>query len=381
MHRFPMAMLALVSMFALSSCAPFTAWFEHAANDPKLQLVGRMDHTNPEQPLWAFPGTAARFRCNCTGVDVAFEDLGSGGEEHTNWVNVIVDGKTEVKLELKPKATWLKGARGLPPGEHTIEIVKRTEAYAGVVRFFGVSVQGVLLDPPPRPERRLEIIGDSISCGYGNEASITTTNAYTEPNTGFHSKNEDISQAYGTFLGRRFNAEVMSTCISGTGIYRNNNGATEGTFPDRYGRTLPDNEDSQWDLSSFVPDIIIINLGNNDFNVVDPTDNLPTAPDAEPFKAAYAAFVRRLRGLYPAAHIICSIGPMLNDSYPKDRQHWTKMQEYVSTMVASLGDAGVHYFAYTPIQGDPYGEDWHPTANGHAAMAAEIGTFIEGLGW
>jgi len=378
MHRFPMAALALV--FMLSGCAPFTAWTEHAANDPKLQLVGRMDHAKPEEPLWGFPGTTARFRCNCTGVDVAFEDLGTGGDEHTNWVNIIVDGKTETKVELKRKATWLKGARGLEPGEHTIEVVKRTEAYAGTVRFFGVSVQGILLEPPPRPERRLEVIGDSITCGYGNEASITTTNKYTEPNTGFHSKNEDISQAYGTFLGKRFDAEVMSSCISGTGIYRNNDGTTTSTYPDRYGRTLPDDEQSTWDPSSFVPDIIIINLGNNDFNVLD-ADKVPTAPEAEPFKAAYASFVGRLLQLYPSAHIICSIGPMMNDNYPEGRQHWTKMQDYVSTMVASLGDPRVHYFAYTPIMSDPYGEDWHPTAKSHAAMAAEIGTFIEGLGW
>ncbi len=383
MHRHALAWLSLALGLVLSSCEPFTAWYDYSAYEPQLQYSGRMDFTLSEEgPVWAFPGTSVRFRCNCTGVGVAFEDQGTGGAEHTNWVNVIVDGETEAKVKLVPgKAQMLRGARNLKAGEHTIEIVKRTEAYVGPVRFIGVGLQGILLDPPPRPERRLEIVGDSISCGYGNEASINTSNKYTEPNTGFNSKNEDISQAYGAFLGQRFNAEVMHSCISGTGMYRNNTGATEGTYPDRYGRILPDDEASVWDFSLFVPDIVIINLGNNDFNVINPEDNLPTAPEPAPFKETYARFVQRLRGYYPSAHIICSVGPMMNDNYPKDRQHWTKMQKYTSDMVASLGDPRVHYFAYTPIPTGPYGEDWHPTADSHRAMANEIGKFIQTLGW
>jgi lysophospholipase L1-like esterase len=146
---------------------------------------------------------------------------------------------------------------------------------------------------------------------------------------------------------------------------------------------IPEQEEPVWDPGRYVPDVIVINLGNNDFNVLD-EENVPTAPPAEPFKAAYATFVRRLRDYYPAAHIICSIGPMMNDNYPPGRGHWTLMQQYVREMVDSLnaeGDWAVHYFAYTPILSDPYGDDWHPTAASHAAMAQEIGDFIEGLGW
>ncbi|MFY0527043.1 SGNH/GDSL hydrolase family protein [Archangium gephyra] len=126
--------------------------------------------------------------------------------------------------------------------------------------------------------------------------------------------------------------------------------------------------------------LIVINLGNNDFNVSGP-DKLPTAPDATEFKKAYAAFVRQLREYYPRAKIVCSVGPMMNDNYPPGREHWTKMKTYVRDMVTDLGDPNVHYFAYTPIVGDPYGEDWHPTNESHAEMAKEIAPFIQGLGF
>jgi lysophospholipase L1-like esterase len=369
----------LLPVLFMAGCEPFDPWFDYAANDPKLQHIGRMDWSTPDGPTYAHSGTTVRFRCNCTGVDVAFDDKGTGGDEHTNWVNVIVDGQTKAKVQLQQGATMLRGARNLPKGEHVIEIVKRTEPYAGSIQFIGVSLQGVLLDPPPRPDKRIEFIGDSITCGYGNEVDIYAP-TYTEPNTGYHSKNEDISQSYGPLVGRKLNAEVVITCVSGTGVYRNLDGTTEGkAFPYLYERVYPERETPLWNPSLFIPDVIVINLGNNDFNVRDDTDT-PSAPPAEPFKAAYASFVRKLRSLYPSAKIVCSIGPMMNDNYPPGRKHWTLMQKYVSEMVESVrasGDSNVYYFAYTPIVGDPYGEDWHPTAKSHALMAKELSAFLE----
>jgi lysophospholipase L1-like esterase len=383
MHRSRFAWLLPVLFMA--GCEPFDPWFDYVpdGNDTRLQYIGRMDWSTKDGPTYAHSGVTVRFRCNCTGVDVAFEDHGTGGPEHTNWVNVIVDGKTQAKVELKPGRNILRGARNLPRGEHLIEIVKRTEPYAGPIQFLGVSIQGVLVDPPPWPEKRFEFIGDSITCGYGNEVDIYAPN-YTEPNTGYHSKNEDISQAYGSLLGRKFNAEVVTTCISGTGVYRNINdkdGSTVGkAFPSLYTRIYPDRETPLWDTQWYQPELIVINLGNNDFNVTGP-DGLPTAPDPTGFKNAYAAFVRQLREYYPQAKIICSVGPMMNDNYPPGREHWTKMKTYVRDMVTALGDPNVHYFAYTPIVGDPYGEDWHPTNESHAEMAEEIAPFIRSLGF
>jgi lysophospholipase L1-like esterase len=366
-------------VFFMVGCEPFDPWFDFPAKDERLQFIGRMDFSTPDGPTYAHPGTAIRFRCDCTGVDVAFEDKGGGGDEHTNFVNILVDGEQAAKVELTSQAGMIRGARGLPPGEHTVEIVKRTEPHTGNIRFLGISLQGSLLDPPPRSDRRMEFIGDSITCGYGNEVRIFAP-TYTEPNTGYHSKNEDISKAYGSLIGRRFNAEVVTTCISGTGVYRNLNGATgERTFPNLYPRIYPGQEKPLWDTSRFVPELIVINLGNNDFNVRDDT-NTPSAPPSKPFQDAYKAFIRQLHGYYPQAKIVCTIGPLMNDNYPSGRKHWTLIQTYVSDMVASLheeGDTNVYYFAYTPILSDPYGEDWHPTAEVHAVMAEELSTFLE----
>ena len=377
MRRFIWCLLPALAV--LSSCEPFEPWFEYAADDGRLQIIGRADMESEDGPTYAYPGVTIRFRCNCTGVDVAFKDLAKGGDEFTNHVNVIVDGEPAARVQLIQKGTILRGARNLPRGEHIVEIVKRTEAYAGDIQFLGISLQGILLDPPERPELRMEFIGDSITCGYGNESRIFAP-TYEEPNTGYFSKNEDISKAYGSLLGREFNAEVVTTCISGTGVYRNLNGSTgKDAFPGLYRRIFPNNPDAPlWDTSRYVPHVIVINLGNNDFNVLDDT-GVPSGPPAEPFKEAYAQFVKDLVSYYPQAQIVCSVGPLMNDNYPAERKHWSKIQRYVEDMVTGLKAQGygqVHYFAYTPIVSDPYGDDWHPTADGHKQMAREMGTFL-----
>jgi hypothetical protein len=42
------------------------------------------------------------------------------------------------------------------------------------------------------------------------------------------------------------------------------------------------------------------------------------------------------------------------------------------------GDARVHYLAFER-QREPYGEDWHPSATTHAAMATRLTEFLRGL--
>jgi hypothetical protein len=67
--------------------------------------------------------------------------------------------------------------------------------------------------------RMLEFIGNSITCGYGNEGvnggkfGPTTENHYL---------------TYAAITSRNFNARHLAVCKSGIGIYRNYNGPLSG---------------------------------------------------------------------------------------------------------------------------------------------------------
>ncbi|HSP77130.1 MAG TPA: SGNH/GDSL hydrolase family protein [Myxococcaceae bacterium] len=376
--RFPWLLPALA---LTAGCGPFQPWFDFPAHDNRFQYTGRVELSDGP-PTFSYPGTSIRFRFEGEALELRFEDRGAGGIQNTNYVNLFLDDRPPVKLELRHTVERYLVFRELEPGEHTLEIVKRTESFTGATRFLGVSLPGQLLEPPPRPSRRMEFIGDSITCGYGNEARIFVEEG-TEPDTGYTSLNQDISHAYGSLTARALGAEVVHVCVSGSGISRDFTGNPGKTMPVFYERTFPYEEGSRWDFQRYVPDAIIINLGTNDFSVKDPDTGLSTAPDREAFKSAYADFVRRLLSRYPEALVVCAIGPLMSDGYPPGTQHWTLIRTWLAELVEELraeGHGRVHHFAFTPIS-EPYGEDWHPTAEAHARMAEELTAFLRTLGW
>ena len=92
--------------------------------------------------------------------------------------------------------------------------------------------------------RRLEVIGDSISAGYGNEGTYPCQ---------FTSATENQYLSYEALAARALNAELYTEAWSGIGMLHNYDGGTTDVMPDRYPRTLPERATSTWDFARFVP--------------------------------------------------------------------------------------------------------------------------------
>jgi lysophospholipase L1-like esterase len=344
-------------------------WVTVPPTDSRLQYTGRME-VSSASAVFSHPGVSIKLRFKGDAIELLLKDHGAGDERTTNYYQLTLDGQTPVKFAVRASQTVYELGRNLTPGEHTVELIKLTESYVGRSELQGFRIHGQLLTPPARPALKLEFIGDSITCGYGNEVSILEAQ---NPTTNFHSVNENITKAYGSLAARALGAEAMTVCYSGRGMYRNNTGSTTSTLPQIYDQVLPDQAAPRWDFTLYTPDIVVLNLGTNDF--------APGVPDSTRFQAAYTDFVTRLRGYYPRARIICAVGPMLSDGYPPGQNQWTTIQGWVSSVVKGFndrGDARVHYLAFER-QKEPYGEDWHPSAATHAAMATRLTEFIRGL--
>lgn len=341
-------------------------------SDTHIQYVGRIDFSQPDEPSFAFPGVSISAKFEGTSIAVNLEDQGAGGVTTTNYFNAIVDGGEPILLKLKSGQTTYPIADGLMDGAHTIQIFKRTETSVGKVTFKGfVLDQGrSLLKPQALPSRKIEFIGNSMTSGYGNESS-------SDPAlSGFTALNENNYRAWGAITARNIDAQYHCTSYSGRGLVRNYDGSTSGVLPQIYDRTFADEANSTWDHTSYVPDVVVINLGTNDFSAE--TSQAAWAVNQTEFSQAYKAFITTLRGHYPNAAIIATVGVMISDDYPMRGQHWTRIQDYVSTMVEEVnanGDNNVFYFQMEP-QTAPYGEDWHPTAATHETMATTLTEFI-----
>jgi hypothetical protein len=345
------------------------------ADDPAIQYMGRIDFSNPKRPAYAFPGISIKAKFNSSSIKAVIKDFGLGGAQTTNYYNVFIDDQFVLKLAVNSSDTLYTLATGLNASDHTVELVKRTESSVGKSSFWGFVISSnALLSLDPLPTYKMEFIGDSWTCGYGNEISTNS------PNTGFNSINEDNGRAWGYTVAKKFNAQYHATALSGRGLYRNNTGSTSSVVPDEFNKIIPGQSSPLWNFSMYVPDLVVIHLGTNDFYLesVSSTNLL----DSALFVAKYIAFVSDIRAQYGSAtKIICAFGNSKSDFWPVGLNHLTRWRNYVTATVNhfnSNSDHEVYKFELT-VQSPPYGEDWHPTIVTHNQMANQIAPFITTL--
>jgi lysophospholipase L1-like esterase len=331
---------------------------------PGVRFIGRVDLGGAS----GFDGAGARFAWSGAGVVARFSGSQvsvrlAGGQQYT----VLLDGM------LQPKLTPTGGldvlASGLPLGEHTVELYRRTEANQGESQLLGFDFgDGAQLAPPPLPERRVELVGDSITAGYGNEGA--------DMNCPFTPDTENHYLTYGALAARQLGAEASTVAWSGKGVVCNyGDDATSCTdpLPPYYDRTLPARADSAWDFNEWQPQAVVVNLGTNDFS----TTSDPTQAE---FEGAFGALLERIRSVNPDALILATVGPLLSGT------DLITARSYIANVVAArnaAGDARVKSFELLPTNAaDGYGCDWHPSLRTHEVMAQTLAGVLQAeLGW
>ena len=369
-----------ILLFAFCATAQKVKQIRIPANDPSIEYLGRIDYANPLKPSFCYSGVSIKTVLIGTAISMTLEDLAVGDEQHTNYYTIIIDDSTYV-LKAKPGKHIYVLASGLKEGKHSIEIFKRTECSVGTSRFLGFCMpENNSLQLPEKKQRNIEFIGNSLTCGYGNEVSIAEP-PVGNPSTGFNSKNENNYLAYGAITARNVNADYRCVAYSGRGLYRNNTGSSNGTMPKVYSQVFPDEPlSAKWNMKKDIPDVIVINIGTNDFAPESRGDYV----DEKLFMQTYIRFLEELRTFYPSAKIVCLAGNAISDNWPEGRKCWTRMQTYVQAVVEKRkekGDTSIYYFMLNP-QSAPYGEDWHPSITTHKKMSEQLTPFIkEVTGW
>ena len=321
------------------------------------RFIGRFDQTNAQAPVFAWSGTAVSMRFKGTAVSVTLTDNGN------NLFEVVIDGKHTVLAAQAGKKTYVLGT-GLADAAHDVLLYRRTEAFFNATTFNGFDLApSAYLPGPSLPTRRLELIGDSISAGYGNEGTLPCK---------FENTTENHYLTYGALAARTLQAELYTEAWSGIGMLRNNGGDTTGTMPERYPRTLPELATSVWDFSKFIPHAVVINLGTNDFAKGDPTSA---------FQTTYTQFVADLRGHYPTARFFLAVGPMLGgDGY-------TQAKAYLNGVIAARAAASDKNLTLLELgtqdgQNDGLGCDYHPSLKTHQKAADKLVAALQAdLGW
>jgi len=306
------------------------------ADDPRILYSGRIDRdTDPKAPRFSAPAVTVKANFSGTSVAVLLNDEFRYGRR--NYFDAVVDEeKTDangaslaisVKLSPSRDQTRYEVLSGLPAGEHSITLVKRTESSVGYADFLGFEFDGPMLAAPATAQHKVQIIGDSINCGVGDDLPAhspsddieTTFCAEDTWGVPYH----DSYLAFGVETARHFHAEYQVAAVSGIGLVRDySSKSSDDTrpLPDVYASLfLEDPKSPAWDPKAFVPDAVVIALGTNDFSPGDnPASNPRPRMTVDDFVTAYVAFLDTLMSedYYPDAQFFVLGSPMLGDGYP-----------------------------------------------------------------
>ncbi len=320
------------------------------ANDPNIQYTGRIDFSNPLAPVLSWSGSSVIANFQGTSIKATLNEMGG------NYFYSIIDDGTPNKIALLGGTKTYTIATGLTDTTHKIELYKRSEAINWPTAFINFIIDNgkKLTEPPLRPIRKMEFYGDSITAGLALDAPDDNQNAV----------NTNSYLTYSSITARNLNAEHHTTAVSGIGLVIS---WFDGNMPkDYYYRLVGSNGSSCWDFNEWKPDLILINLGQNDkWKGVTQAQAVP----------AYVNFVNTLRTRYgdmaaKKIPIIMALGSM--DATQAGSPWPGYIQQAIDSLKTTYSDNNVYKVIFPFI-----GIYSHPHATHHAAMAQQLTDFIK----
>ena len=326
---------------------------ENALRAPVPRWTGRVEG---RRVSWSGSAIEARF----IGSGIAMRLRAGPGPAaragESPLYSVRIDDAVPTMLPITPgEGRYVLGERLDPGRPHTVFVMRETEALAGDHEFLGLElVPGGELLPLPKDRetrREIEIIGDSITCGYGILGPDATCK--------FSYATERISETYGVLAGAALGVDVATVCWSGRGVYRNYDEPDEPTMPQVWKPVR---------MPQRMPSAVVVHLGTNDVLA-------PRAPfDAKAFEEAYVSFLDRIRDAYAKPWILVAVSPMLAGP---NRALVTASLERIVARRRSDGDARIETVVFDE-QGTSVGCDSHPGREAHRVMAKQLEGALRG---
>lgn len=346
--------LLLVPAMIFSQVRGRVAFFE--ADHSYIQYTGRIDFNNPKLPRFWQPGVYITIKFKGTGCAFIVNDEELWGKNH-NYLELIVDGKA-ARLQTKAARDTIK-VRGLTEAVHTVILCKNTEANIGYLELAGVLISGQFLKPTPKSLRKIEFIGNSITCGASSDMSAIPCGK------GVWQDQHNAYFSYGAITARTLNAQYHLSAVSGIGLMHSCCNM-DVIMPQVFDKVSMRNDTIQWDFTKYQPDIVTVCLGQND-----------GIQDSTLFSSNYISFIQKLRSYYPNAIIICLSSPMADESLR------SFMKKTLTAIVKKINDGGdkkidSYFFSKQYYKGC----DYHPSLAEHKEIAKELVSFIrEKLKW
>lgn len=286
---------------------------EYHVTEENVKLVGRsFEQGTVRWFALSGSGISFRFRGKKLMLDLVGDNTTQGLKtEGSARIGIYIGTERVVDMMLKEQQKQITVIDGSDTQTVEIRVIKLSEA---PMSMFGIAAietdEEATIAPLPKLLRKIEIIGDSITCGYGVDRE--------DPNTEFTTETEDVTRSYSYKLANKLSADYSMVSYSGYGIisgYTDDDIAKpQQCIPLYYekmgysdaavdGKVQPQN--IPWDFDRFKPDVIVINLGTNDDSYCQ-----DVVERQEHFAELYVEFLEMVRRNNPTATILCVVGTM-----------------------------------------------------------------------
>ena len=337
-------------------------------NNPNLQYSGRIDWTDKEAPVFVYPCSYIKMKFTGTRVAVVVENHKS---YWSSYLGYFIDGEQKcVKLADNGRETVLL-ADGLNNTEHELMLFKRMDSCHTFV-FYGFEVDegAVLSKVEPKPARRIEVYGDSVSAGEVSEA----VDYVGQPDPEHDGEYSNSYYSYTWMTARNLNAEIHdiaqggAALLNGTGWFAGPDFVGMESIYDKIQYYPEPEKPSKWDFEAYRPHVVIVAIGQNDANPDNYMAEDYEGEKAKHWRKAYRDFVANLRSIYPKATIILATTILGHDA------NWDKA---IDEVCHELSDERIHHFLYNNNGAGTPGHIRIPEAE---QMSKELTAFIESLG-
>jgi hypothetical protein len=358
---------------------------EELLNDPtKIRFIGRTYYNDQDATRFFF-FTASGFEVTFYGTELKaiFKASNSSNLSKQAYLVVFIDGEEDptkgTTIVLNQNIEEYTLVSGLPEGFHTVKVLKRSEAIDSNTSLMQLSTDGIFSTPPLAKNFRIQYIAASSSTGYGNLGSSSVSKS---------SANSHGLLAFAYLTSYLLDAETSIFSSSGWGVSRgyNTGGAINETqnIPAAYQYFAINDANTvfttpgTWNHSDYVPDVVVVNLGTNDFNSsgYNSMNTEQKAALVSRFIADYSAFLVLLNNQYPNAVIIVAYGLMGEAS---------TLGGFTNQAI-QLANQTIGETVCVPFQMEaagtapnPYGSNYHPNVGTSMNVAQALATLIHTL--
>ncbi len=324
----------------------------YTAENSFIQFTGRVDFSTNELPRFWSPGVYVEAWFSGKTCEIIVNDELLWGTSH-NYISIVLDDQPVQRIKLTEKVNIINLDSRLGSGNHKVTICKSSESGIGYLEFAGIKCEE-LLKPEPKPTRKIEFYGNSITCGTGSDTSEVPCDS------GEWYDQHNAYMSYGPVTARLLNAQWMLTSVSGIGLMHSCCNM-DIVMPDVYDKVNLRENKLEWNFSKYQPDVVTIALGQND-----------GIQDSTVFCSNYVAYIHQLRTKYEKATIICLTSPMA------DEKLVAVMKKYFVSIVDCLNDEGdQNITSYFFSKHYNNGCGGHPDISQHTEIAGELSQFIK----